>query len=261
MKSPLEPIPTEPVSSAQNVEHAPLNQPLSNPAANTRMSKAYPLLLGAIVCLSGALCWMYITKPVIVSTPPQQPAASLLTVEKDVTEVTGVKLGKEASVESDLVPSEDALPGETPSGNRTAASAKSGKLPAGVKPGVRWENTNLKVQHILRAMTENGEQKIILDVPVRYETRTMRWTKEDIAEARNILSRLMIYERDLNNLRQQGKGVLNDWNLLLGRTAPATVLRADSPSLPYNQGHGNQPRDLPDGSSLIKVDDGKPAAE
>ncbi|MBT8044229.1 MAG: hypothetical protein KJO79_04700, partial [Verrucomicrobiae bacterium] len=124
----------------------------------------------------------------------------------------------------------------------------------GSELGLGWESTNLKVQHILSADPGNGElEKIVLNVPVLYETRTMRWTTEDIAQARNIMSRLMVYERNLNTLRKEGQAIFKDWNALLENTVPAPALRADSPSLPYNHGQGGQSGILPGSSSVIKV--------
>ena len=270
MKVPLEPIPTQQISTTRKETRkgkpSSANQEACGgpaaPSVSSPLNKAYPWLLGASVCLSGVLCWMYVTKPVIVSSSTIAPVAEQsLDSDPDTTMVEPVKA---IISQPDLVPSSDALPGENPSlmpSKKPAIASSTGQNPL-ANAGVSWENTNLKVQHILRADTGNGEiEKIILDVPVRYETRTMRWEKEDIADARNILSQLMVYERDLNNLRQQGKSILKDWNLLLERTVPATVLRADSPSIPYNQGYGSRPQDLPASSSVIKVDTPKPSTK
>ncbi len=266
MKVPLEPNTTEQTAAAQAVESPRNEVENSEPGSSGLLNKAYPWLLGSSVILSAVLCWMYVTKPVMApaalqATVPQIPS------EADVQPVK-VKPLKNLTKTPALIPSENALPGEslpnhaaTQPGERGAlasshANHAADDISAASENGVRWENTNLKVQHILRADSGNGElEKIILNVPVRYETRTMRWTTENIAQARAILSRLMVYERDLNNLRQQGQGILQDWNSLLGSTVPATVLRADSPSLPYNQGYGTQPEDLPNSSSVIQVDE------
>lgn len=266
MKVPLEPIPTEQMATAKTESLTNAKGGDRGLVPNTSLTKAYPWLLGVSVALSATLCWMYVTKPVIVS-------AEVKEVEEPMTDIvtaTPVKVDQPKALpgEPALVPSGEVLPGEessevmaTASAGSTAEASEglnkpvSSGLPSG---GVSWENTNLKVQHILRADAGNGElEKIILNVPVRYETRTMRWDTGNIEQARNILARLMIYERDLNNLRQQGKGILKDWDNLIGSTVPATVLRADSPSLPYNHGSGTQPKDLPDSAAVIQVDEPK----
>lgn len=277
MKVPLEPIPTDQMAAAQKAEPSSCDQQVQPVAGAVSpvvvaspMNNAYPWLLGASVCLSAVLCWMYVTKPVLAPAAVQdipQPVSDVVNVKP-----IKIKPVKTLTTKPALIPSEDTLPGEEPSttiankpeeasvGGSNAANEPVKVSPDRVAGGVRWENTNLKVQHILRADAGTGElEKIILNVPVRYETRTMRWTTEDIAKARTILSRLMVYERDLNNLRQQGKGILKDWNSLLERTVPSTVLRADSPSLPYNHGYGAQPQDLPDSSAVIKIDEAKAA--
>jgi len=275
MKVPLEPIPTEQMAVTSDSATLSSNQmkktePTSvEPLAPTAspMNKCYPWLLGVSVCLSGVLCWMYVTKPVMA--PAAVTAAETKEdLTKNVIKVTPVV---DIAKGVPLVPSENLLPGESPDTAAAVKGARSSnpvsipprqlsKIKAGASTeGDGWENTNLKVQHILSADSGSGElEKIILNVPVRYETRSMRWTPEDIKKARNVLARLMVYERDLNNLRQQGKGILKDWNSLLENTVPSEVLRADSPSLPYNQGYGVQPSVLPDSSSVIKVD--KPKA-
>lgn len=279
MKVPLEPIPTEQMTIVEKTVAAPRAQlrelqatapdvPVATEPSPNQLSKAYPWLLGASLCMSGILCWMYVTKPVIAPAAVQTPAQSESTeAVKPVMVKPTALVGKAAP----LAPSENLLPGEEPK-NVTATGSRHPAAPLRVDPGKLaamrgsssaqgngWESTNLKVQHILSADSGNGElEKIILNVPVRYETRTMRWTPTDVEKARNVLARLMIYERDLNNLRQQGKGILKDWNSLLESTVPSAVLRADSPSLPYNHGSGTQQGDLPDSSSVIKVD--KPEA-
>ena len=57
-----------------------------------------------------------------------------------------------------------------------------------------WEKTNLQMQHVLSANLDGANvQKIVINTPVYYESRTMRWSKKDIAQARDILSRLVVY--------------------------------------------------------------------
>ena len=287
MKTPLEPIPTEQLvapDSAQARPRVQLNQTTEEippqravvKATVSPLYKLYPWLLSASVCLSAVLCWMYVSKPVIVTAAPTSVDNSFLTEpqpEDKGLEPLETPIAASNNVPS-LIPSDDKLPGEEPSQKNSSQRGSEPKIHA-VTPQVAdngsiqsssentgWENTNLKVQHILRADNGDGElEKIILTVPVRYESRTMRWAPQDVLQARNILSRLMVYERDLNRLRLQGESILTDWNGLLKRTVPSGVLRADSPSLPYNRGYANAPQGLPDSSSVIKVGDKEPASE
>lgn len=158
----------------------------------------------------------------------------------------------------DLIPSENALPGVLSADRALATQSPKAIDPsqlAGSGDGSGWETTNSRVQHILSADTGNGElTKIVLNVPVLYQTRTMRWTPADIKKARGVLTRLMVYEGNLAKIKQEGKALLMDWNQILEKTVPAQALRADSPSLPYN--HGEQLRNggLPDSGSTIKVE-------
>jgi len=274
MNSPLEPIPT---TQAVAIEASPstYERPVTGRSGRGRnvtksapapelngMIKAYPWLLGTSVCLSAVLCWMYVTKPVIA-------AASVATSQSTVSNPPPSNEPSLPAGGASLIPSDTALPGAEPSATNRAAvghGAKQLGSPVSIDPRklaamsgdpseAGWESTNLKVQHILSADSGNGQlEKIILDVPVRYETRTMRWTSMDVEKARNVLGRLMIYERDLNNLRKQGEIILQDWNSLMEHTVPAPALRADSPSIPYNHSHGNERGALPDSSTVIQVD-------
>ncbi len=279
MKVPLEPIPTEQIvlvekerpraevrvhergHAAGRDEHAG--------RASARLERAYPWLLGASTCLSAMLCWMYVTKPVIATVSAGSGADTLALVElaEDAAASSEVADGIEPRA-GELVPSDTALPGtQAPASQQAGEGAVS---PEAISPqrlaaegaggdaaamSLGWEATNLRVQHILSADAGNGAlEKIVINVPVLYETRTMRWTSADIVKARDVLSRLMLYERNLSNLRQEGQVLLKDWNELLEETVPAPSLRADSPSLPYNHGQGDQRGSLPRSSSAIKVE-------
>jgi hypothetical protein len=137
-----------------------------------------------------------------------------------------------------LMPSADRLPGEqkasitrskpSPTHPRTA-------LPAPTSAG-SFEETNLRIQHILTAEAPGGHlDRIDIDVPVLYHSRTLRWTEQEVAGARDLLVRLMDYQEKSLQLRSDGAALLDAWNRLIGNSIPATELRADSPSLPANQ--------------------------
>lgn len=170
------------------------------------------------------------------------------------------ELGKPGA---DLIPSDNALPG-VPAAEGSSTSESSGtKSPraidprqlAGASDGSGWETTNARVQHILSADAGDGDlTKIVLNVPVLYQTRTMRWTPADVEKARGVLTRLMVYEGNLAKIKKEGEALLMDWNQILEKTVPARALRADSPSLPYNQADQLKKGRLPDSGNTIKIE-------
>lgn len=208
------------------------------------MSKAYPWLLTVSLCLSGVLCWMYVTKPVIVHVSEDVSGASPARVDFSTHEVPPE--AQVNAIKPSLLPSDESLPGikklsrrQVP--NQVASSEKGAQLTdprqlLGGGDGSGLEATNARVQHILSANNGAGElSKIVLNVPVLYQTRTMRWTAGDVAEARSLLNRLVGYESQLAKLRKEGQYLMAEWNRLMQATVPASSLRADSPSLPHNQ--------------------------
>jgi hypothetical protein len=284
MKVPLESIPTEQIvlvdknpSRAEVRKHRRESDHVKEAPEVTKqggqLDKAYPWLFGASTCLSALLCWMYVTKPVVTqnSEPASRGAMAQPVVGVEDTRPTIAKAAGDQSSQPKtavgLIPSDTSLPGEIASNVPVTVSPASpqiispGKLAASHRGkadsdvGLGWESTNLKIQHILSADAGNGDlEKIVINVPVIYETRTMRWTTADIAKARNVMARLMVYERNLTNIRREGQGIMKDWNDLLEGSVPAPALRADSPSLPYNHGQGGQSGGLPGSSSVIKVE-------
>lgn len=261
MKEPINPIPRDlsldlkhvTGSSSESGDMA-LNKSSKLSRANARVSRvdpAYHWLLIASLFLSSILCWLYVTKPVIVENVSSDTS-------KPGMETPGASGQGGSSRVAALVPSSDSLPGEASSANHIPRKISPGALAAAsmanspFSPG--WESTNLKVQHILSADTGGEElEKIVLDVPVLYESRSLRWTHDDIAQARKLMQRLVVYESHLNHLRNEGQEILQDWNQLIENTMPANALRADSPSLPHNHGDSGSSGYLPDSSSLIKV--------
>ena len=232
-----------------------------------QLDKAYPWLLGVSTCLSALLCWMYVTKPVII--PDRSPVVASAEQESHRTEQEPVvNDGADSGlVEGSLIPSDSRLP----SGSEKPVASQGVEFPLTEDPkmlnpaqldareqgvAIGWEKTNLKVQHILSADTGSGKnEKVVVNVPVLYESRSMRWTPEKIEKAREVLARLMVYERNLGDLRKEGGAILAEWNQIIEETVPASSLRADSPSLPYNQNNGSAAAALPDSSSLIQVED------
>jgi len=250
----------------------PSSEPVTSAAAPIQLNKGYPWLLGLSVCLSAVLCYLYITKPVIISQSPRSEVSQNdAGAEVGSEDSTGKRSGGKTSSQSTkaaLLPSDSGLPGtnlSSGSGDATDQSKRSGArgAPKSIDPrllatagdGTGWETTNSRVQHILSADNGSGElTKIVMNVPVLYQTRTMRWTPTDIQRARDVLTRLMVYENNLSKLKQEGRALLSDWNRLLEKTVPTSALRADSPSLPYNHSRQSGAGNLPDSGSTIKVE-------
>lgn len=287
MRVPLEPIPTEqivvvkqrkPTNSLRAIDTRGMGKstPTPNQERDTgQLEKAYPWLLGVSTCLSALLCWMYVSKPVIVQESgalPPAPADNQVAEHQsaDSPQADAVPV----STAADLMPSDSRLPSSADTSTAVAAGkavTAHGGMPTVIDPrlltqaqrdaaeqgvGTGWEKTNLKVQHILSADAGTGEhEKIVINVPVLYETRSMRWTPAQVEKARGVLGRLMLYERNLSNLRKEGASILDDWNQIIRDTVPAASLRADSPSLPYNHGQGGQPEALPGSASVIQVEE------
>lgn len=247
----MKPLPAEGSPIERKLPAATLvaGRPPSVPPSSTNRKvkppasqRAYPWLLLLSTCVAGTFCYLYITKPVIqasngspaplVSLDGHPPAAS-------PASAPGASLAetKKSSTPPSVTPAADHLPGDATAGPsrpasadpRTAGLAKSG-------PGAAFEETNLRVQHVLTAETPGGEaSRIVLDVPVLYRSRSLRWSKEDLGQARELLVRLADYQERTRALRAEGVALLDSWNHLIGRSIPGAGLRADSPSLPANQ--------------------------
>lgn len=216
-------------------------------AANRRAnacgsSKAYPWLLLFSTLVAGLFCMLYLTKPVIVPAPAMI-AAGL------PAEGTAIPTAKKDSPNANapaLLPSRDRLPGEE-------LAASDPRQAQAIPPVTSaFEETNLRIQHILTAETPAGQvDRLVLDVPVLYQSRNLRWTADEVVAARKLLVSLMDYQEKCRNLRAEGLVLLDSWNSLVERSLPTTELRADSPSLPANQ---QDAADTPRQSGMITTE-------
>ncbi len=187
--------------------------------------RAYPWLLFTSTAVAALFCLMYITKPVILAS--QGPLLDY--VEKPVIPKASPSGTSPLAKESSLMPSQDRLPGEKLPGQTVRAEGPA-HAPAA------FEQTNLRIQHVLTAEAPGGHlARIDLDVPVLYQSRGLRWTTAEVAEARALLARLSNYQEKSRQLRIEGAELLDSWNHLMERSIPAGALRADSPTLPTNQ--------------------------
>ena len=134
------------------------------------------------------------------------------------------------------MPSGEHLPGEQHAAAVKPLPADPRRVLPGPSSASAFEETNLRIQHILTAEAPGGHlDRIDIDVPVLYQSRNLRWTATEVEEARTLLARLMDYQEKSQTLRAEGVQLLESWNHLIGKSIPATDLRADSPSLPENQ--------------------------
>lgn len=212
-----------------------------------QIHRVYPWLLMASTIVAAFFCYLYMTKPVFLPAPeptvlnpgaiPPQPGPA------------------SSGSGGALVPSSDRLPGDPllanrpmPADPRTTAFRKSGN------DGL-YEETNLRVQHVLTAEAPGGDvNRISLNVPVLYKSRNLRWNQQDVAKARDLLTRLSDYQERSRALRAEGISLLDAWNRLIDRSIPSAGLRADSPSLTTNQGESGQtPPAVLDTSDSIRI--------
>lgn len=191
-------------------------------ATSCPVQRVYPWLLFTSTVVAALFCLMYITKPVIMASQGNLRGD---TENFLLPRVRGPATSSPKN--ASMLPAQDHLPGEKPMG----AIPRSSQSAIAV-----FEQSNLRIQHILTAEAPGGQvARIDLDVPVLYQSRNIRWTPTELAEARSLLTRLSDYQEKSRILRAEGAGLLDSWNHLMERSIPVGVLRADSPTLPTNQ--------------------------
>jgi len=235
----MNPIPSEtlkstsapsPDASAPSLAETLGNKRKKNAASNRRApstpsNRIHTALLIVSTLVAGAFCLLYITKPVMITLPD----GGIVAPDPSHAFVAGAATAADSP----------------PEGSTPANAIHDGH-----------EETNLRVQHVLDATTQDGDlSRIVLDVPVIYASRHLRWTEEKVTEARALHARLLDYHEQSRHLREQGAGLLVEWNELIERSIPAADLRADSPSLPANQeGAIRTPRpDILDTTETIEI--------
>ena len=242
----MKPLPAQ--DSMQPRQPAPSEIPLlpepSNPAAASpteddhrisacMVQRAYPWLLFTSTAIAGIFCLLYITKPVILGSQAQPPFSLGNTISPKSSS-TASPLASAVETRPSLMPSADHLPGEKSAARPDPVSTHEAAPPS--QPVTAFEQTNLRVQHILNAQAPGGLlAKIDLDVPVLYQSRHLRWTAAEVAEARELVLRLKDYQEKSRALRSEGTDLLAAWNRVIEKAIPTGALRADSPALPANQ--------------------------
>ena len=232
-ESPFKVLEDEPLTIAPAVPRAADLKARRRVAAYPGQTRTYPFLLLASTAMAAVFCFMYITKPVVPLAPTLVLNPGPLAAKQPPTPE------KTAPSATNMLPPADHLPGDTqgrPAAQHPQRSTPGHTLPPGTSEAPAFEETNLRVQHVLTAETPGGDlSRSVLNVPVLYQTRNLGWTANEVAEARTLLKRLSTYHEATRNLRDEGAQILAEWNRLIEHSIPATVLRADSPSLPTNQ--------------------------
>lgn len=199
--------------------------------------KIYPVLLCASTLVAGAFCLLYITKPVILAASNPTAIPPLAKNYPLISESQPSVSPTTPAPSSTLLPSPNRLPGESHSSSAEAQPADPQRLP--LPPSLTksdFEETNLRIQHILTAEAPGGNlARIDIEVPVLYQSRNLRWTAEEVSRARELLARLQDYQERSSLLRNEAAELLSAWNHLIERSIPSRDLRADSPTLPVNQ--------------------------
>ncbi len=231
----MKPIPAPSNPEESSIEKSPTSASKllkSNPSrpnsGNRRTGQggshaAYPWLLTASTAVAALFAFLYISKPVFSSNADTTKTGTQEQAEG----------GSAAETENSLLPTGNRLPGEGDTGEKGAESpTKLTTSPI----HARYEETNMRVQHIMTATAADGSvTRIDLEVPVLYQSRNLRWTPEEVARAEDLMVQLMDYQDKSRKLRSHGQQLLADWNALIGSSIPASRLRADSPSIPTNQ--------------------------
>lgn len=237
------------IAAPQTLELGPLSNSASTSpnrrAAACPVQRAYPWLLVTSTALAALFCGLYMNKPVIVAGPQPNPVAAAVAPFP-------VFPSPPPKPADSLLPRSGSLPGDItkpqPADPRRLASAQEG-------PDNAFEETNLQIQHVLKAQGPGGEDlgKIDLKVPVLYRSRALRWTPEEVAKARDLMVRIGHYQEASRMIRDEGTSLLAEWNTLVGNSIPTAVLRADSPSLTGEVQPAAGPEGLDSAEAIEKI--------
>ena len=229
----MKPIPAQNAPTPENpgdgipgpLTPGPGNFSAANRRANhTGANRTYPLLLVASTLSTIFFCLLYINKPITngKNDPPKPEATAIPPQAPD-----------HSLIPDRTLPPRNTLPSRSDS---QLPSPRPKSTPASAPMHSIFEETNLRVQHILTAEDPGGHvNRIDIDVPVLYQSRNLRWTAAEVSAARSLMLRLMEYQDKTRQLKSEGQELLSAWSKLMNQSIPSAQLRADSPSLPGNQ--------------------------
>jgi hypothetical protein len=196
----------------------------------SEISLTYKFLLILSTFSAVFFCYLYVTKPsqkIIVSEETESTVDQDTVSSSDTEPVTGFD-----SLTSNSLPGEDtSLSTSSPT---TLEGMPLAQTPA-TEGKIGWEETNDRIQHVVTAEYGNNSQRVLIEVPVIYETRGLRLAPDQAKEAQRVLRALKIYKQQIEKLHQDGKNIQSAWDALLVSAQPIEALRADSPSLPQSQ--------------------------
>lgn len=194
----------------------------------------YPWMLIASTALAGLFCYLYLTKPVIALNSSTQ--------------------GIPSSEKNSSTQKPDPNTTTPPSSVESVESVEPRELDT--SDASPYEETNLRIQHVLSASGPAGEDlgRITLNVPVLYQSGQIRWTPEDIQSAQSLLQRINQHQQKAQQLRQEAVTLIGEWDELMIQSVPEPALRADSPTLPENQGVGSANASTIRSTDAIKID-------
>lgn len=212
---------------------------MSTPSSqsSSEITLTYKYLLTFSTLSAVFFCWLYVTKPTIVtaSKVESEDSSATLSNSSDTTE----KVQPDPALNSFAKLNNTGLPGDTSNSETLSpisAATKGSNIPLpqsdSTKSLVGFEETNDRVQHVITAQSNSSSERIILEVPVIYKTRGLRFGPEQANEAQRVLRALKIYQSQIKKLHQDGKNIQVAWDSLLMSAQPVEALRADSPSLP-----------------------------
>ena len=211
-----------------------MSTPSAQPSSEITLTYKYLLTFSTLSAVF--FCWLYVTKPTSAVGSNGNDAEDAAVGLAD----TPAGESSQAATENSFASLANAgLPGDTndsPAQAQMSAANKASNIPPPLSDSteslVGFEETNDRVQHVITAQSHNQSERIILEVPVIYKTRGLRFGPQQTSEAQRVLRALKIYQSQINKLHQDGKNIQLAWDSLLMSAQPVASLRADSPSLP-----------------------------
>jgi len=91
------------------------------------------------------------------------------------------------------------------------------------------ENTVLTVEQVF-GIKHGGKEfgKLLVEAPIRFDGKSMRWSEDEIHNARNFLEKLKSYSDDLARLGEESTSLEQEWYQILRESRPVDSLRSDS---------------------------------
>lgn len=183
-------------------------------------------------------------KPLITESSSTLPSTLDIYDQEGGTKVPPLGQEPQQPLEKNPVELETPILEATPPPTRAENSVETADprdipITANDGPDKAYEETSLNVQRTLTALLPQGEKQLIrMRIPVMYKSRTLRLDKDGQLRAKKVLEELKKKEKELGDLKVQIENLLKEWNQLVEKSTPYSVLLPESPSLPSNQSTG-----------------------